>query len=97
MAHPPYQGARTLQVLGLCDRPLEKVSSSCCFGKGSRGGTWHVPRGTWRHMTNAIVVTALKRIEWCLSRPDASCSLHYLETIIAQTYKTKALETFLFR
>ena len=24
MAHPPYQGASTLQVLGLCDRPFEK-------------------------------------------------------------------------
>ena len=21
------------------------------FAKGSRGGTWHVPRGTWRHVT----------------------------------------------
>ena len=36
--------------------PSKKVSSSCCFAKGSRGGTWHVPRGTWRHVTNAIVV-----------------------------------------
>ena len=32
------------------------------FAKGSRGGTWHVPRGTWRHVTNAIVVPALWRI-----------------------------------
>ena len=40
------------------------------FAKGSRGGTWHVPRGTWRHVTNAIVVPALWRIFWCLSRPD---------------------------
>ena len=40
------------------------------FSKGSRGGTWHVPRGTWRHVTNAIVVPALWRIFWCLSRPD---------------------------
>ena len=48
----------------------KKVSSSCCFAKGSRGGTWHVPRGTWRHVTNAIVVPALWRIEWCLSGPD---------------------------
>ena len=50
--------------------PSKKVSSSCCFAKGSRGGTWHVPRGTWRHVTNAIVVPALWRIEWCRSRPD---------------------------
>ena len=50
--------------------PSKKVSSSCCFAKGSRGGTWHVPRGTWRHVTNAIVVPAHWRIEWCLSRPD---------------------------
>ena len=40
------------------------------FAKGSRGGTWHVPRGTWRHVANAIVVPALWRIFWCLSRPD---------------------------
>ena len=40
------------------------------FAKGSRGGTWHVPRGTWRHVTNAIVVPALWRIFWCLSRPN---------------------------
>ena len=50
--------------------PSKKVSSSCCFAKGSRGGTWHVPRGTWCHVTNAIVVPALWRIEWCLSGPD---------------------------
>ena len=50
--------------------PSKKVSSSCCFAKGSRGGTWHVPRGTWRHVTNAIVVPALWRIFWCRSRPD---------------------------
>ena len=50
--------------------PSKKVSSSCCFCKGSRGGTWHVPRDTWRHVTNAIVVPALWRIEWCLSGPD---------------------------
>ena len=46
------------------------LSSQYCFAKGSRGGTWHVPRGTWRHVTNAIVVPALWRIFWCLSRPD---------------------------
>ena len=40
------------------------------FAKGSRGGTCHVPRATWRHETNAIVVPALLRIFWCLSRPD---------------------------
>ena len=50
--------------------PSKKVSSSCCFAKGSRGGTWHVPRATWRHVTKAIVVPALWRIEWCRSRPD---------------------------
>ena len=46
------------------------LSSVYGFAKGSRGGTWHVPRGTWRHVTNAIVVPALWRIFWCLSRPD---------------------------
>ena len=46
------------------------LSSEYCFAKGSRGGTWHVPRGTWRHVTNAIVVPALWRIFWCLSRPN---------------------------
>ena len=40
------------------------------FAKGSRGGTWHVPRGTWHRVTNAIVVPALWRIFWCLLRPD---------------------------
>ena len=50
--------------------PSKKVSSSCCFAKGSRGGTWHVPRGTWHHVTDAIVVPALWRNGWCLSRPD---------------------------
>ena len=48
----------------------KKVFSAYGFAKGSRGGTWHVPRGTWRHVTNAIVVPALWRIEWCLSGPD---------------------------
>ena len=40
------------------------------FSKGSRGGTWRLTRGTWRHVTNTIVVPALWRIFWCLSRPD---------------------------
>ena len=40
------------------------------FAKGSRGGTWHVPRGTWHHVTNAIVVPAPWRNFWCLLRPD---------------------------
>ena len=40
------------------------------FWKGSRGSTWQVSRGTWRQVTNAIVVPALWRIFWCLSRPD---------------------------
>ena len=48
----------------------KKVSSPYGFAKGSRGGTWHVPRGTWRHVTNAIVVPAPWRIEWCLSHQD---------------------------
>ena len=46
------------------------LSSQYCFAKGSRGGTWHVPRSTWCHVTNANVVPALWRIFWCLSRPD---------------------------
>ena len=40
------------------------------FSKGSRGGTWRLTRGTWRHVTNTIVVPALWRIFWCRSRPD---------------------------
>ena len=40
------------------------------FAKGSRGGTWHVSRGTWHHVTNAIVVPAPWRNFWCLLRPD---------------------------
>ena len=40
------------------------------FSKGSRGGTWRVTRDTWRHVTTAIVVPALWRIFWCVSRPD---------------------------
>ena len=47
-----------------------KVSSTYGFAKGSRGGTSHVPRGTWRHMTNAIVVPALWRIFWRLFHPN---------------------------
>ena len=31
-----------------------------------------MPRGTWRHVTNAIVVPALWRIYGFLSRPDPS-------------------------
>ena len=42
------------------------------FSKGSRGGTWRVTRGTWRHVTNAIVVPALWRIFWCRSRPGSA-------------------------
>ena len=50
---------------------VRRFGPSCMvFAKGSRGGTWHVPRGTWRHVTNAIVVPALWRIFWCLSRPN---------------------------
>ena len=44
------------------------LSSVYGFAKGSRGGTWHVPRGTCRHVTKAIVLPALWRIFWCLSR-----------------------------
>ena len=50
------------------------AARSTTFYKGSRSGTWHVPRGTWRHVTNAIVVPALWRIFWCLLRPDRPIS-----------------------
>ena len=71
MARVSHRGAPTLKVSCLCDLFRSKTLSSLYgFAKGSRGGTWHVPRGTWRHVTNAIVVPALWRIFWCLSRPD---------------------------
>ena len=70
MARVSHRGAPTLKVSCLCDFFSNTLSSQYCFAKGSRGGTWHVPRGTWRHVTNAIVVRALWRIFWCLSRPD---------------------------
>ena len=50
--------------------PLPKFCPSACFRKGSRGGTWNVPRDTWRHVMHTIVVPALWRIEWAWSRPD---------------------------
>ena len=50
--------------------PLRKFCPSACFRKGSRGGTWNVPRDKWRHVTHAIVVPALWRIEWAWSLPD---------------------------
>ena len=31
MAHPPYQGASTLQVLGLCDLPFENFVQLMLF------------------------------------------------------------------
>ena len=66
------------------------LSSVYGFAKGSRGGTWHVPRGTWRHVTNAIVVPALWRIFWCLSRPDRpsrSGVIHESPWTSGQTHK----------
>ena len=58
-----------------------KVSTKCVhwldlqhraqfFGKGSRGGTWHVPRGTDWSATGTIVFPPFRHIEWCLTRPD---------------------------
>ena len=69
-AHIPHRGAPTLKVWALGLLPFGLYPGAIDFAKGSRGGTWHVPRGTWRHVTNAIVVPALWRIFWCLSRPD---------------------------
>ena len=70
MAHIPHQGATTLKVWAFGLLPFGLYPGQSVFAKGSRGGTWHVPRGTWRHVTNAIVVPALWRIFWCLSRPN---------------------------
>ena len=56
--------------LGSLRSALRKCCPSACFRKGSRGGTWNVPRDTWRHVTHTIVVPALWRIEWAWSRPD---------------------------
>ena len=70
MAHIPHQGAPTLKDWALGLLPFGLYPGQSVFAKGSRGGTWHVPRGTWRHVTNAIVVPALWRIFWCLSRPN---------------------------
>ena len=70
--------------------PSSTLSSVYGFAKGSRGGTWHVPRGTWRHVTNAIVVPALWRIFWCLSRPDRpsrSGVIHESPWTSGQTHK----------
>ena len=57
---------------GLGSRPAPVWAAGVLenFSKGTRGGTWRVTRDTWRHVTNAIVVPALWRIFWCLSRPD---------------------------
>ena len=70
MAHIPHRGAPTMKVWTLGLFPFGLYPGANGFAKGSRGGTWHVPRGTWRHVTNAIVVPALWRIFWCLSRPN---------------------------
>ena len=58
------------ESLGSRRPPVWAVAVLENFSKGLRGGTWQVTRGTWRHVTNAIVAPALWRIFWCLSRPD---------------------------
>ena len=58
------------ESLGSRPPPVWAVAVLENFSKGLRGGTWRVTRCTWRHVTNAIVVPALWRIFWCLSRPD---------------------------
>ena len=58
------------ESLGSRRPPVWAVAVLENFSKGSRGGTWRLTRGTWRHVTNAIVVPALWRIFWCQSRPD---------------------------
>ena len=58
------------ESLGSRRPPVWAVAVLENFSKGLRGGTWRVTRGTWRHVTNAIVVPAPWRIFWCLSRPD---------------------------
>ena len=58
------------ESLGSRRPPVWAVAVLENFSKGLRGGTWRVTRDTWRHVTNAIVVPALWRIFWCLSRPD---------------------------
>ena len=49
---------------------IRKFCLSACFRKGLRGGTWNVPRRTWRHVMHIIVVPALWCIEWVWTRPD---------------------------
>ena len=90
MAHIPHRGAPTLKVWALGLFPFGLYPGANGFAKGSRGGTWHVPRGTWRHVTNAIVVPALWRIFWCLSRPDRTIRsgvIHESPWTSGQTHK----------
>ena len=66
----PLPGCTFPESFGSRTLPVWAAARSTTFSKGSRGGTWHVPRGTWCHVTNAIVVPALWCIFWCLLRPD---------------------------
>ena len=58
------------ECLGSRPPPVRAAGVLENFSKGPRGSTWRLTRGTWRHVTNAIVVPALWRIFWCRSRPD---------------------------
>ena len=66
----PLPGCTFPESFGSRTLPVWAAARSTTFSKGSRGGTWHVPRGTWCHVTNAIVVPAVWCIFWCLLRPD---------------------------
>ena len=56
--------------LGSRPLPVWAAALKQHFSKGSRGSTWHMPRGTWRHVTATIDVPLFRRIEWAVSRPD---------------------------
>ena len=58
------------ESLGSRPLPVWAAALKQHFSKGSRGGTQHMPCGTWHHVTAAIDVPLFRRIEWAVSRPD---------------------------
>ena len=72
------------ESLGSRPLPVWAATLTQHFSKGSRGGTWHVPGGTQRHVTAAIVVPPFRRIEWAVSRPDRpsrSGAIHWASVV----------------